>query len=285
MVNMPMRSGADSGAFSMIGCEISAHDLVLNYTQGNYSLISSTLLPLEQAAFVTTPFSDGFEGGADYITDTQPNYREYVDRDYPIVSRLTSDIYWGIPFNEVANSEADVQEWEKLVSADVARLTLAYSSWYYVDAPVVSVGSPGLVTRYALGPLGVLLACGYLYSLCALAVFITVSTSRLTLDEVAAETNMEKKHFWGGVKVPGATTKEMALNAKLRMADPLSLVSSLYPDSRQAEGRPRAWAKKEPIDLFAETDGTQAKAERVTPRLRIGLGRDSSGRPMYGVWS
>jgi hypothetical protein len=62
-------------------------------------------------------------------------------------------------------------------------------------------------------------------------------------------------------------------------------VSALFPASRQADDRPRSWAKKKSKDLLAETSALELGTGTGALRLRIGLGSDSVERPTYGVWS
>jgi hypothetical protein len=198
---------------------------------------------------------------------------------------LTSDIFSSPQSATTEYSNAEIKTWERLLSADVSRLALAYSAYFLSTMPVVEAHSPGLVSRYALGPLLALLGLAYLYALGALAIFVSVSTSKLMFDEVAGSIMDENKEARDGVDGPAASASELALNAQLRIADPMTLVSALFPASRQADDRPRSWAKKNPKEIFAETDALEVRTGTGAPRLRMGLGTDSIGRPTYGVWS
>jgi hypothetical protein len=196
---------------------------------------------------------------------------------------LTMDMYLIPQALPAQNSDAEIRTWERLVSADVSRLTLAYSTYLLSTIPVMEARSPGLVSRYMLGPLCVLLGLAYLYALGALAIFISVSASKLTFDKGAGGINDENRGLRGGVDGPVPPASELALNAQLRVANPMSAVSALFPASRQADDRPWPWANETPKDLFVEKDPSEVGTGTGTPRLRMGLRGDSKGRPPYSV--
>lgn len=258
--------------FIILACKVSVYDITLRYASGSYSLVNASLLDPSAAAFATRPFIRNYENSPTTYYTT--GYQSAIDTGYPIVTRLSSDIQTATS----TNSDDFAQE----MSAEVARLTLAYSAGLVTTTPAMSAASFGVVSRYALIPLAVDLLCVWTYAILAMLIFIWVSTARITHDvgfESWGSPHQETKLLHSR-----ASTAELAYNSQLRVSQPLSVVSALFRSDAPAEGdirgqRPDGWVQNNVADLFPH--------ERRRSPLRLGLsfkGSEMDGTTAFGVW-
>lgn len=235
---------------------------------GSYSLVNKTLAPPYMASFATFPFVRNGEGndGTYYTT----GYADKIDSSYPIVSRLSSDIVYSKTTNPA--------DFNREISYNIARLTLAYSAGYFQSSPATVVTKTGVVTEYPLVSLCINVFLIYAYALLAFFIFVWVSLAR-----IAKPHELDS----GEVKSIGQSTQyaahNFAYNAQLRLTQPSTLVAALFPSRQGGQGSVG-------VDGLVHRDSHELFGDEAESAIRLRVGLNEEGRTpiqeniAYGVW-
>lgn len=243
-------------SFLIMACNISVYEITILYNNGSYSMFNETLASAETAGFATFPFVQN--SASNYFGS---EYDTKVDILFPIIPRIESDIQ----LSKAASSAEFVDQ----LSADIARLTLAFSTGYLQTVPPLKTTTIGVVTRYPIIPLGIDLLFIYAYSALALFIFIWASAARFTGPR--NQQPMNKK-----------LVSKLAYNAQLHISQPSSLVAALF-GSKVAQ---RQTSTYQPGGLVeGDVDELFGNEKSGIMRLKIGLrqGGDQQAAT-YGVW-
>ena len=183
----------------------------------------------------------------------------------------------------LATTATTTQQVEAALNQQLARLALASAGGMFARAAVPPETAQDvqqrLVTRYPLAPTILFAVVLFVYGLIALAIFWASA-----LDSSYA------------VRIPGDLSGSpprfvsMSELLSLRLADPLSVVSSLYPPRDETKAAAGGGEGVDPIVAISTQTATLDMFPEGTPRtaregLYVGLGRsERMGRPAFGIW-
>ncbi|KZP14035.1 hypothetical protein FIBSPDRAFT_1048999 [Athelia psychrophila] len=234
------------GSYVFLACNISVYDTVLQYSQGAYTMLNSTLSTPEIASVVTQPMA--VYGNHDSAMNV------------PLATTLAETIQYLIATDQALGNS---------VTEDLSRLLLSYSAGQLISIPAHAVANSGVITRYNTTSLAITLLLITLYSLLAFIVFGWACTAHIEPFSHLRLPSQKQSHV--------VSTQGLVYNAQLRLTRPSTLVpQALYGWSAEHLRHnippcPAGYVVDNEVELFEGLDGKHCD------RLDIAWERTSKG--------